>query len=131
MGYRKVLAALGMTAVVYRPSQSQHHLADDALLDLVAAAVDRGLAGVEIARRDDVGVGWADRLLVRAMPEKAGQVWRGILADRLHGELGDALLDLRAPDLQAGDFRAGLTAMRHRRQRAELGEFQRRHLDFQ
>src|SRR5215471_9051589 len=45
-------------------SQSQDRLGDDVLLDLVGAAVDRGLAPVEISRRDRPGPFRADRWLV-------------------------------------------------------------------
>src|SRR6185312_1765463 len=112
-------------------SQPQHHLRDDALLDLVAAAVDRGLAIVEVARRSEVRVLRPDRLLVAALPQEAGQVRRRIFADRFHGELGDALLYLRAADLEARHFRPRLAAVRHLRQHAQLGELQRRHLDLE
>ena len=53
-----------------------------------------------------------DRLLVGALPQQARQVGRGVFADRLHGQLGDALLDLRAADFQARHLGAGLAALR-------------------
>mgnify|MGYP003325528576 CR=1 FL=1 len=46
-------------------------------------------------------------------------------------ELGDALLDLRAADLEARDLGTGLAALRHLRQHAQLGVLQCRHLDLQ
>ena len=71
-------------------SESQHHLGDDVLLDLVGAAVDRGLAPVEVVRRDGGGIVGADRSLVPPGALGLGEVGMGEGADRL-----DARVNLR------------------------------------
>src|SRR5262249_26122597 len=109
-------------------SQPQNRLGDDVALDLVRAAVDRGLAHVEIAPRDAPGVVGTGRVFVAA---HAALVGERVVAHRFLGQLGDALLDLGAADLQDRAFGAGHVALGFLRQRAQLGEFERRELDLE
>ena len=94
--------------------KAQDHLGDDVALDLVRSAVDRRLAHVEIGRRRAVGVVRTDRVLVVAFAE-AAEIRRAIVADGFQRELGDALLDLGALDLQDRAFRARALAGGFRR----------------
>ena len=107
---------------------AQDDLGNDVLLNLGAAAVDRRLAHVEIARRRGRRMVGTDRRLVGVVEQHAGLVRRGVLADRLHRQLGDALLDLRAAHLEGRDLGAGRAAQRHGRQRAQLAHLERLHL---
>src|SRR5689334_18075430 len=82
-------------------SKSQYRLRDDVLLDLVRAAVDRDLAPVEVLRRERRGVVRADRRLVPAVLVGVAELIRQrVGADRLQQQFRDALLDLRALDLE-------------------------------
>ena len=76
------------------------YVGDDIFLDLVAAAVDRRLAPVEIARRDGGGVVGADRFFVPAIFERFADERMGVVADRLEQEFGDRLLDFGAAKFQ-------------------------------
>ena len=102
-------------------SEAEHHLGDDVVLDLVRAAIDRGLAHVGVGGRREVGIVRPDRKLVVAVPGEAAEVGRAIDADRLQRQLGDPLLDLGALDLEDRAFRTGALALALARERAEFG----------
>ena len=70
----------------------------------------------------------ADRRLVGVVEQHARLIGRGVLADRLHGQLRDALLDLRAAHFQDRDLGSRRAAQRHGRQRPQLAHLQRLHL---
>src|SRR5690348_2942004 len=112
-------------------SQPQHHLRDHVLLDLVRAAIDRSLAVVEIMRRQGRSVVGPDRLLVPAFLERLALEGERVGADRLHGEFGQALLDLRALDLEERALGARPLAAAHRGDHAQIGDLERHQLDFE
>src|SRR5207237_4925803 len=83
-------------------SEAQNGLGNDVLLDLVAAAVDGGLAQVAVVgaqRRVAAPVA-----VLRGKPER-------VRPGRAHHQLGDGLLDLRSLDLEQRRLGAGGAAL--------------------
>src|ERR1700741_1192550 len=95
-------------------SEPQHHLRQDVALDLVRAAVDRGFAQIEIGRRERWTVFRPDRLAIPAVAQRFRLIGIGLVADRLHQQLGDALLDRRTDGLEVAHLWPGRTALRPR-----------------
>src|SRR5260370_6219605 len=77
--------------------KAQHHLGDDVALDLVGAAVDRGLAAVEVDAGDAADLVGDNRSQV---VRRIAQIGRAVVAGRLERQPAEALLDLGPLDLQ-------------------------------
>src|ERR1700674_5079833 len=96
-------------------SQTKRHLGNDVALDFVRAGVNRGLAKVAIARRERS----REIVEVNASVDRRKRLRQR--TDRLHHQLGECLLDLRALDLQHGDLGAGGTPAAKLVEAAQVG----------
>src|SRR6266849_10653186 len=101
--------------------QTKHRFCDDVALDLVRSAVDAELARVEIFFRRRMSV-------VRPRHEHIIARWmlaqrKAVIADRAVRQLGDALEDFGAPDLEQRRRRSGVYPPRHLRHHAQFGGF--------
>src|SRR5260370_9624916 len=78
--------------------QTKHCFCDDVALDLVRSAVNAKLARVEILFRRGMPVVWPrhEHIIARRMLAKR----KAVVADRAMREVGDALEDFGAPDLE-------------------------------
>src|SRR5512134_712645 len=92
-------------------SAPQYCLRDDVLLHFVAATVDRGLAVVEVHRRQRRAVRRADVVALPARFHRLADEGQRVGPGGQHHQLGVALLDLAAADLQQpGDVERLLAA---------------------
>jgi len=82
-------------------SQSQDGAGDDGALDLVGAAVDGGLAQVQVGRGADAGPGGG----VGVLPSAGGE---GVRPGQVHQQLAGSLLQLSAAELEHRRRRVGL-----------------------
>src|SRR5581483_2692653 len=88
-------------------SQSQDHLGNNIFLDLVRAAVNGGLAQIEVMRRRRHRVFRPDRRFLGAGLHGAILIRKRAVSDRLQGQLRQQLLNFRAFDFQDRGFRPG------------------------
>src|SRR5262245_9508217 len=120
---RSCCSSVREKSIVLEP---EHVLRDDVPLDLVRAAVDRGLAPAEVARRERRGVLGRERRRGAALLDHRARERLRVRAERFHHELGERLLDLGALDFEDRGFRAGLVA---RREHPEQRGLERKELD--
>src|SRR5260370_36712857 len=110
------------------PLKTQHRFGDDVALDLVRSAVDAELACVQVFLRGGVAVVRARHEMIGADRMLANR--KTIVADGLVCQIGDALEDLGAADLEQRSDRSGVDSTGHLRNDAKLSCLQRKHIEF-
>src|SRR5258705_4155048 len=101
--------------------QTKHRFCDDVALDLVRSAVNAELARVEIFFRRGMPVVGPrhEHVVARRMLAQR----KAIIADGAVREIGDALEDFGAPDLEKRGRRSRIYPSRHLRDHAQFGGF--------
>src|SRR6476659_4236708 len=106
--------------------QTKHCFCDDVALDLVRSAVNAELARVEIFFRRGMAVVRTrhEHVVARRMLAQR----KAIIADSAVREVGDALEDFGAPDLEQRSRRSRVYPSRHLRNHAQFGGFERENI---